>query len=167
MTGDDLSPSRSYAPVWLRASSEWAARLLVVVVGIAALGYVLGYLRIVVLPIILALLASTLLLPPKRALMRRGVPNAAAVSLSMLGAVLLLAGIGTAIAPSIGSQADELGSGVQDGVRSATRVLADEPFNLSRADINERVNEGWRPCARTAARSRMASARAPCCSAKG
>jgi len=51
----------------------------------------------------------------------------------MVGAVLLLAAIGTAIAPSIGNQVEDLRTGVEDGVRKATNVLADEPFNLSKA----------------------------------
>jgi predicted PurR-regulated permease PerM len=135
----DSGPSPT--PLWLRASSEWAARSLIIGVAVVALVYALGVLRVVVLPVIVALLLTTLLLPPKRWLHRRGMPDGLATALTMLGAILVLAGIGTAVAPSIGGQVNDLGTGVQDGVREATRVLADEPFNLSRADVNKRVNE--------------------------
>jgi putative heme transporter len=132
---------RASAPPWLRAGSDWAWRSFVLVFAVVALVYALGYLRVVVLPIVVALLLTTLLLPPKRWLVRRGLPDGLATVLTMLGAVVILAAIGTALAPSIGGQVDDLGSGVQDGVRQATRVLADEPFNLSRAEINAKVDD--------------------------
>lgn len=90
---------------------------------------------------IVALLLTTLLVPPKRWLHARGLPHAAATGLTMLGAVLVFAAIATAVAPSIGGQVDDLGTGVQDGVRQATDVLADRPFNLSRAELSDRVDE--------------------------
>ena len=128
-------------PRWLRVSSEWALRGLLLLGAIVAAGYVFGYLHVVFLPIILALLLTTLLLPPKRFLAPRGLKPALATALTMLGAILVLAGIGTAIAPAIGNQVSELGDGIQDGVRQMTNVLADEPFNLSRADIDKRVDD--------------------------
>ena len=59
----------------------------------------------------------------------------------MIGAVLVLAAIATAVAPSIGGQVDDLGTGVQDGVRQATDVLAEKPFNLSKTELRDRVDE--------------------------
>jgi predicted PurR-regulated permease PerM len=60
----------------------------------------------------------------------------------MVGALLVIVAIGAVIAPSIGGQASDLGGGVQDGVREVTRLLSEEPFNVSRADLDKRVNEG-------------------------
>ena len=53
--------------------------------------YGLVYLRVVVLPIIIALLASTLLLPVVRWLKGRNVPDALAAGGSMFAAFLVLA----------------------------------------------------------------------------
>jgi predicted PurR-regulated permease PerM len=135
-------PEGPLAPRWLRAASEWTWRSLLVGIGVVALLYALGYLRVVVLPIIVAVLFTTLLLPPARWLRRRGFPDAAAAATAMVGAVLVLAAIATAVAPSIGGQVNDLGDQAQDGVREATRVLADKPFNLSRSELNARVDEG-------------------------
>jgi predicted PurR-regulated permease PerM len=128
-------------PPWLRIGSEWAVRLLLIGAGIYFLGEVLGFLRVVVLPIALALLISTLLLPPKRWLVRHGWRPAPATLVTMLAAFLLVGGILTAIAPSIGNQVSDLSGGVQDGVRKATDVLSHEPFNLSESEINQRVDD--------------------------
>jgi putative heme transporter len=134
-------PERPLTPDWLRASSEWTVRLLLIGIGVVALVYALGFLRVVVLPVIIALLLTTLLLPPKRWLHRRGLSDAVATALTMIGAVLVLAAIATAVAPSIGGQVDDLGTGVQDGVRQATDVLAEKPFNLSKTELRDRVDE--------------------------
>src|SRR3954467_10222828 len=96
------TPARAVTPAWLRAASDWTWRSFVVAFGVVAAVYALGYLRIVVLPIIVALLLTTLLLPPKRFLTRRGMKNALATALTMVGAILVLAAVLTAIAPSIG-----------------------------------------------------------------
>jgi predicted PurR-regulated permease PerM len=128
------------APAWLRASSDWTVRLFVVAFGVVALVYALGTLKVVVLPVIVALLVTTLLLPPTRALRRLGVPDGLAAALSMLGLVLVLGAVGTAIAPSVGGQLDDLRTGVEDGVRDATDILARPPFNLSEAELDDRVD---------------------------
>jgi predicted PurR-regulated permease PerM len=129
-------------PRWLRTTGAASWRLLAIAGLVFGVLYLLALLRVVVLPVIVALLLSTLLLPPVRALQRRGVPPAASVAITMVGAVLVLAGILAAIAPSIGNQADELGTGVQNGVRQVTDVLADKPFNLSKSELRDRVDEG-------------------------
>src|SRR3954451_13781102 len=95
-----VPPAGPLAPAWLRASSEWTWRSLVVGIGIVALVYALGYLRVIVLPVIVALLLTTLLLPPKRRLQDLGLRPALATSLTMLGGALVLAAIATAVAPS-------------------------------------------------------------------
>ncbi len=128
------------APAWLRASSEWTWRLLLVGFGVVALVYALGFLRVIVLPVIVALLLTTLLLPPKRWLTERGLGDGAATALTLVGAVVALGLLGTAIAPTIGGQMDELRTGIEDGVREATGILAERPFNLSQADLDAQVD---------------------------
>src|SRR5215218_9172290 len=140
--GDGRRPPSDSVPRWLRVGGAISWRLLAVAAAVLAVLYVLSILRVVVLAIIVAVLATTLLGPPTQALKRRGVPAGAATGAVMVGAALLLAAVVAAIAPSIGGQVDELGAGVQDGVRKASDVLADRPFNLSEQEIRDRVDEG-------------------------
>lgn len=129
-------------PGWYRTAAAASWRFLAIVAAGATLVYALVHLRLVVLPIIVALLASTLLLPVVRWLRGRGVPDALAAGLAMLGALLLLAAIVAAVAPSVASQLGDLRDQAEDGVREATEVLAQPPFNLSRADVDARVDDG-------------------------
>jgi putative heme transporter len=129
-------------PPWLRTAGAVSWRLLALAGAVLAVLYLLSVLRVVVLPVIVALLVTTLLLPPVHALRRRGLGDGAAAGLVMLGAALVLFGVLGAIAPSIAGQADELGQGVEDGVREVSDILADPPFNLSEREIGARVDEG-------------------------
>jgi predicted PurR-regulated permease PerM len=129
-------------PGWYRTAAAVSWRFLVIVATAAAVVYALVHLRVVVLPIIVALLASTLLLPVVRWLKGRGAPDALAAAGSMLGAFLLIVAIGTAVAPSISDQFGDLRPRAEDGLREATDVLADPPFNLSEREIRENVDKG-------------------------
>ena len=102
-------------PLWYRTAAAISWRFLVIVAAAGAVIYGLVFLRVVVLPIIIALLASTLLLPAVRWLKARNVPDALAAAGSMLAAFLVLLAIGTAVAPSIGDQFGELRPRAEDG----------------------------------------------------
>lgn len=134
--GDDTLPG------WYRTAAAASWRFLVIVAAAGTVVWGLVHLRVVVLPIILALLASTLLLPVVRWLKGRGAPDALAAALTMLAAFLVIAGIVTAIAPSIGDQFNELRPRAEDGLREAGDVLAKPPFNLSQTEIQDRIDEG-------------------------
>ena len=77
-----------------------------------------------------------------RWLKSRSVPDALAAGGSMFAAFLVLVAIGTAVAPSIGDQFGELRPRAEDGLREATDVLADPPFNLSEQEIRDTVDKG-------------------------
>jgi predicted PurR-regulated permease PerM len=81
---------------------------LAIAAAIAVIVYALVHLRVVVLPIIVALLASTLLLPLVRWLKERNVPDALAGAARMIAAALLVVAVATAVAPSVADQFDEL-----------------------------------------------------------
>jgi predicted PurR-regulated permease PerM len=129
-------------PGWYRTAGAASWRFLAIAAAVVVVMYSLVQLRVIVLPIIVALLASTLLLPIVRWLKGRRVPDALAAAIAMLAAVLALAAVLTAIAPSLGSQFGDLRTQSEDGVRQATDQLAKPPFNLSEREIRDRVDKG-------------------------
>src|SRR3712207_5068270 len=104
-------------PGWYRTAAAASWRFVAIAAAVYLVMFSLVHLRVIVLPIIVALLASTLLLPAARWLKRRGVPDAAAAGLTMVGAFALLAVVLTLIAPSIADQFGELRTQAEDGVR--------------------------------------------------
>src|SRR5215213_1582368 len=129
-------------PGWYRTAGAASWRFLAIAGALAVVVYALVHLRVIVIPIIVAVLASTLLLPIVTWLKGRGVPDALAAALAMLAAALALAAVATAVAPSLGSQLGDLRTQAEDGVREATDQLAKPPFNLSERELRDRVDQG-------------------------
>lgn len=127
-------------PRWLRSGAAIAWRLLVLGAAIAVTAYVLAYLRIVVLPVIIAVLVSTILRPPTRWLSRHRFSDGAAALTVLLGAIALLATALTMAGAAVARQVSDLADSVQAGVREASDALAEPPFNLSRSDIDRYID---------------------------
>lgn len=139
---DPAPPPTSADPVpaWLRSSAAIAGRLLVLGAAVALSAYALAYLRVVVLPIIVALLLSTVLRPCAAWLTRHRFSDAAAAAVTLLATIAVLAGAVTLAGAAIGRQVSDLAASVQDGVREAGNALTEAPFNLSKSDINDRID---------------------------
>jgi len=128
-------------PGWYRTAGAASWRFVAIVAAAGLVVYALVVLRVVVLPVIVALLVSTLLLPGVKWLKGRGVPPALAAASAMLGAFLVIAAIATAVAPSISDQFDELRPQAEQGLRDASDVLADPPFNVSKEELDQTVDK--------------------------
>lgn len=137
-----VAPPGPEVPGWLRTAAAVSWRLLVVAGALYIVLYLLAHLRVIVLPVIVALLVTTLLLPPARWLRRRGLGEALAAALVMVGSIVALGLIIAAVAPSVAGQTDELGTGVEDGIQEVSDVLSKPPFNLSQREIKRRVEDG-------------------------
>jgi predicted PurR-regulated permease PerM len=129
-------------PRWLRSGAAIAWRLIAIIVAIGVTVYALAYLRVVVLPVIVALLLSTVLRPPARWLTRHRFSDAAAAGVVMIVAIAVLASAVAMAGAAVANQFSDLADSVQDGVREAGDALAQPPFNLSKADIQEKIDEG-------------------------
>jgi putative heme transporter len=103
--------------------------------------WVLAHLRIVVVPVLVAVLIATLLVPPTDFLRRRGVPSAPATFIVMTLSLAALAGIVTLIGPVFFDQFDELERSVDEGVDEVVRWLVEGPLELERDEIDEAVDD--------------------------
>jgi predicted PurR-regulated permease PerM len=132
--------SANPVPRWLRSGAAIAWRLLVVAAAIALCAYALAYLRVVVLPAIVALLVSTALYAPTRWLARHRFSDGAAAATVLLTALALLAAAVIMAGAAVARQFSDLAASIQDGIREAGDVLAQPPFNLTKAEIDERID---------------------------
>jgi predicted PurR-regulated permease PerM len=98
-------------------------------------------LRLVVIPVIIALLISTLLVPLSTRLRKRGWPRLLAAWAVFLGSLLLLAGIVTVLAPQVADELDQLGESVRRGSERVIAWLVDGPLNLTRAEVDNYVDQ--------------------------
>jgi len=117
-----------------------AVNLIVLGVGIVLALWVMAQLRIVVVPVLVAVLIATLLVPPTDLLRRRGVPSVPATFLVMGVSIAALAGLVALIGPVFVDQFDELESAVDEGVDEVVSWLVEGPLDLEREEINDAVD---------------------------
>jgi putative heme transporter len=137
-TRSDATPGRPHDPprpdpaqdrIWpevppvLARLAAWSWRLLVVLGAAGLVLYLLIQLKVIVVPVIVALFLATLLVPLVRWLEARGWRHLPAVLAVFLGAVLLLAGIIAGFIPLIGNELGTLRQRADEGVGEVQRFL--------------------------------------------
>ncbi len=100
---------------WL---ARWSARWVLIALGAVALGYVVRELWVVLLPIALALVVTTVLAPLAGLLERYlRFPPALAAAGAIVGALGVLVGLGFVIAPSVAGQAGDIAADAARGIQ--------------------------------------------------
>jgi predicted PurR-regulated permease PerM len=122
-------------PVWLDTSVQYTWRGLVLIAGISALIYVMTRLYLVSLPIIIALILSTLCVPIARRLQRRGMPALLAAAIVVIGGIGSLGGVIALLTPAFVTQIQELQPTVLDAVDQVLTWLEEGPIGYDRSQI--------------------------------
>lgn len=117
----------------LERAAAWSWRLLVCAAALAAALTALWYLKVIVLPSIVALTATPVLAPLTRMLRRRIGRSAAAASLAV--GIVAVAGLFALVTSAVVADYDQLRVSVARSVDDITNRLSGEPFNLSPADV--------------------------------
>lgn len=121
-------------PAWLATSTAWTWRLLLLVVFGTAVLVLLARLYLVTLPIIVALILSTLCVPVARALERRRTPRMLAASVVVIGGLGLVSGIIAVLVPAFVNEMGELVETAQDGI-DRIYVFLENNFGWDQAEV--------------------------------
>lgn len=121
----------------LRRASDVVLRVAVLVAAGIAVGWVLWHLRVVVLPVFIAILVCTALTPPVVALERRGLPTLASTWIVFGAAVTMLAGVLLLIVPPTVDQFADLGSALSEGLDDVEQWLVDGPLGLEQEQVRQ------------------------------
>lgn len=133
-------------PLNLERAAGWSWRLLVCAAAVLAVLTVLWYLRVIVLPIMVALTIAPAL-APVAARLRRWRLERPAPALALVAGLLVVAGLIAIVTTSVLAQFDELRDSVSRAVDDITARLEDEPFNLSldrNEDLRASLSDSWR-----------------------
>jgi putative heme transporter len=131
--GDDAVPRG------LAIASAVTLRLLIVFAGIVVLAIAAQRMLLVVLPLIIAMLLTTLLEPLARWLERRRWRPAPAAAVAVVAALLVFAGLWALIIPAALDQGSALGAKVQEGAGQVADVL--KPVGIDSSDLDRAVHE--------------------------
>ncbi|HEV2825146.1 MAG TPA: AI-2E family transporter, partial [Actinomycetota bacterium] len=103
--------------------------------------YLLILLKVIVVPVIVALFLATLLVPLVNWLQGRGWKHLPAVLAVFGGVVVLIAAIIAGFVPLIGNELETLRQRADEGVAEVQRYIASRPFGLSEADLNRYLDQ--------------------------
>ena len=147
---DDHRATAAPAPTWQRGERARAAarplaigsaQLLLVAAALVVIGWVLGKLWVVLLPVILGLLFATVLWPPTRFLRRHGWPAALAAAVVLLVFLGLVAGLIAVIAPQVADQVTQLADQAASGLQQVQEWLQGPPLNIDEEQIGQYVDQ--------------------------
>jgi putative heme transporter len=125
----------------LVVAAAYSWRFLVVVVAAAVLVFGLVKLRLLVFPIIIALMLATMVGPAAGWLAKRGLPRGLASFVVILGGLLALVGLVVLVAPQVAGELDDVGSSFKEGTDKALRYVTEGPFDVSDQDIDRFVDQ--------------------------
>ena len=127
-TTDPPTTRETFVPPLVRAASEWAWRSIVIGVAAIAFLYLLGFLSEVVIPLTVGLLLCALLSSIHLRL-ARVMPRGAAAGVTVLGTLLVIAGllvlVGTQISGGFDSMSEQVSTGitqVRDWIRGTLGI---------------------------------------------
>ncbi len=136
--GSHGEPDReSHVPEPLRKAADWSWRLLLVAAVIYLAFRIAEALRLLVLPLIAAILLTALLQPLTARLRRIGFPALAATWTTLLVAIAILVGLGTLAANRVQAGYPSLVSEVQGTAHQLQIYLSGPPFRLKGIRLQE------------------------------
>ena len=134
MSGSPVPPR---VPVAVDRAAAWSWRLLTIGAAVLATGFALARLRLVMLPLGVAFLLATALVPPVRWLARRGIPSLLATWLVILGFVGVLVGFGALIIPPLADEFGDLGPTLEEAADEVENWLVDGSLGIDQSTIDE------------------------------
>ena len=127
-------------PRGVRTAAAWAWRLLALAFAAYVFFIILGRLTVVVIPIVVALLLTALLYPVAAALRARSFPPALASAIVLVGGLLAVAGVLTAVINAFINGFADLADQVSAGIDQIRSWLASGPLHISQDQINSALD---------------------------
>lgn len=123
----------------LATLQRWGLRLIVIAVAVWIVGWLIGSIWMVLYPVSLALIVTTVLGPPAAWLRSKGWPAGLAAAAIVLGFIGAVVGIIAILTPQVAGQAGEVAAGASDGLQKIRDWVTGEPLNLSEGQITRAI----------------------------
>ena len=132
---------QSTVPKWLARWSAVGWRLLIIAAALVVVGWLFERFRLIILPVVVALFASTVLVPQVRWLRRHGFPPLLATWAVFLGDFVIVAALVIGLYTLTQGQFNSLGHELSGGVNRFERYLTNGPFHFSHRQVNQYVDQ--------------------------
>jgi predicted PurR-regulated permease PerM len=124
---------------WL---ARWSLRFILIAGAAVLLWLLVARLWVVVMPVLLGLIITTVLWPPVRWLRAKGMAPALAATVVLLGGLVVLGGFVTLIATSIAGGAGDIADSAGRAIGDMRNWLAGPPFNLADSQLDRLIQQG-------------------------
>lgn len=128
-------------PYGVRIAAAWAWRLGLILLVTGALIWLLSKITFLIIPVMVAALLAGLLSPVTHWLRKRRVPNGAAVAITVLGFIGVVAGALALVGRQLTAGFSELWGQALTGVQQVQAWLGEGPLHLTAAEIDTYVKE--------------------------
>jgi predicted PurR-regulated permease PerM len=136
---------RPEVPWGVELAAQWAWRFLVIVAAGYLLVTALGFLEVVVIPLVVALLIAALVVPVVGLLQRLGLPRGLASLAVVIGGLLFVVALLTFAGQQVANGVDDLANQTVQGLGEIKDWLKNGPLHASDSQINnyiDRVQKG-------------------------
>ncbi|WP_238154566.1 AI-2E family transporter [Ornithinimicrobium sufpigmenti] len=125
----------------LKGAAAWSWRLLLVVAALAVLLWLVGQVWVGVLPVMMAILISTVLWPLANWLKEHGWPAALAAVTVLVGSLAIVIGVFVAIAPTVIQQGQIVIEQAGEGIQVVLDWSSGPPLNLQNEQVSQYVDQ--------------------------
>jgi predicted PurR-regulated permease PerM len=136
------APEGQLVPLGLRASAAWTWRILVVAAGIYLFLRLLAEFKVLVVPVLVALLVVALIRPLADLGQRRlGLPRALASILTLLFTLLVLVGLVALVGQQVATGFPDLQKQSGQGISDVRQWLADGPLHMTGTQVDTYIQQ--------------------------
>ena len=128
-------------PLPLKRAGLWSLYLILTIAGLLAVLYLIVRLKIIFIPVFVALLITTLLAPLSSYLQARGWKPLLAAWTTILGSLLLVSGIVALLIPQFTGQFDEMKDRATQGFDDVVKWLGEGPLRISEQELDRYLEQ--------------------------
>jgi len=137
----------SAVPPGMQIAGAWSWRLLAIGGVLAVLIFLVVQLRLIVIPLMVAVLLAALLVPLSQWLQRHRWPKWLAVAVCEIGLIAVVGGLVTLVVFQIRAGFPELQRQTVDRVEEFKVFLRESPLHLTDGQINDYIDQTWQSLA--------------------
>lgn len=119
---------------------RWGIRLIVIAASILIIGWVIGHIWMILLPVALALIICTVLAPPVTWMRHHHVPAGVASALMLVIFIGVVGGVFATLIPQVAGQAGEIADGAAGGLQKVREWLSDGPLGITHGQITNAIS---------------------------
>lgn len=133
----------SAVPFALRVTAAYAWRLLLIAAASGVIIWVIIQLKLLVIPLLVAILITALLWPAFEWMLRHGVPRWLAVVAALIATIAIVSGLLWLVIWQVTREWGEVRDSTVTALEQFRQYLIDGPLHLSEAEIQQYIDDAW------------------------